>query len=590
MCRIAGIINKNSINIEADIVAMRDAMKHGGPDSNGVFIDIAAGLAFGHRRLSIIDLSEGGNQPMMSNDQNIVLIYNGEIYNYKQLKKELEARGAVFRTNSDTEVIIRGYEIWGDACFAKLKGMFAIALFDKRKQQLILVRDQVGIKPLYYYCDGNTLYFASEVRAFKAIKKDWEINRNWKIYFLTYGYLPEPVTTLNGIKPLEKGSLIKFDVNTLRSQTYYYYEDFYSDTIKDIEEAKSIVRKVLMEAVERHLISDAPLGLFLSGGIDSSLLTLIAKEFKKEDLHTLSIVFDDEQFSEKKYQEIIVDKCHSIHQSFLLDKKMFIDALPDILTAMDQPSSDAINTYFISKFAKQTGLKAVLSGLGADELMGGYSSFRLSQMVDNSKLIPGFFFQAAEKFPVYKYKKISFLERKDPIGEYLFNRGYFSPQETARMLDIDVSEVEKVLENIRVPDSVEDLRDGNRVSYLESNLYMQSQLLRDTDVMSMWHSIEVRVPFLDVDFIAAIHNINTGIKFSDKQNKYLLIESFKDVLPKEIWDRRKQGFVFPFRKWIKSSENELFNCKNEAVNTKFNSGKLDWNRYWTYLVSDIYKN
>lgn len=242
------------------------------------------------------------------------------------------------------------------------------------------------------------------------------------------------------------------------------------------------------------------------------------------------------------------------------------------------------------KFAKQTGLKAVLSGLGADELMGGYASFRLSQVVDNSKLLPGFLFHAAEKFSVYKYKKISFLERKDPVGEYLFNRGYFSPLETAKMLDVDITEVNKVLENIRVPASVEKLRDGNRVSFLESNLYMQSQLLKDTDVMSMWHSIEVRVPFLDIDFISAVHTINTGVKFNDKQSKYLLIESFKDILPRKIWDRRKQGFVFPFRNWIRSSEDKMFDCRNPAIKAKFNSGQLDWNRYWTFLVSDIYNN
>jgi asparagine synthase (glutamine-hydrolysing) len=590
MCRIAGIIDKHSETIENDIIAMRDAMQHGGPDSNGIYIDRVAGLAFGHRRLSIIDLSEGGNQPMMNDSENIVLIYNGEIYNYRQLKKELEATGAVFKTNSDTEVIIKGYEHWGTSCFAKLRGMFAVALYDKKKQQLLLVRDQTGIKPLYYYCDNDTLYFASEIRAFKKLKKDWEANRNWKVYFLTYGYLPEPITTLKGIKPVEKGSYVVVDMHSLKHKTCYYYEDSYSDRITNIEDAKEIVRATLTSAVERHLISDAPIGLFLSGGIDSSLLTLIAKSFKKEDLYTLSIIFDDEQFSEKKYQDIIVDKCNSIHQSFVLDKEMFIDAVPDIMMAMDQPSSDAINTYFISKFAKQTGLKAVLSGLGADELMGGYSSFRLSQVVDNSKLVPGFLFQAAELFPVYKYKKISFLERKDPVGEYLFNRGYFSPLETAKMLDMDISEVGNILDNIKVPASVERLKDGNRISFLESNLYMQSQLLKDTDIMSMWHSVEVRVPFLDTDFISAIHHINTGVKFNDRQNKYLLIESFKDILPREIWDRKKQGFVFPFRKWIKNSGDKTFHCANEAVNEKFNSGKMDWNRYWTYLVSDTFNN
>lgn len=347
MCRIAGIIDKYSDTIERDIVVMRDAMQHGGPDSKGIFLEQDKKLALGHRRLSIIDLSEGGNQPMHSDNGNIVIVYNGEIYNYKQLKKELEDKGAVFKSSSDTEVIIKGYEYWGEQCFAKLRGMFAIALYDKRRQQLLLIRDQAGIKPLYYYCDNSRLYFASEMRAFKATGKDWEANRNWKVYFLTYGYLPEPVTTLKNIHPVEKGSYIRFDINTLKHETCYYYEDTYSDSIRDIDIAKQIVRDTLERAVERHLISDAPIGLFLSGGIDSSLLTLLAKKFKKNDLHTLSIVFDDDQFSEKPYQDIVVAQSNSIHQSFMLDKEMFIDALPDIMQAMDQPSSDAINTYFI---------------------------------------------------------------------------------------------------------------------------------------------------------------------------------------------------------------------------------------------------
>lgn len=587
MCRIAGIINKKGVD-EQSIISMRDSMRHGGPDGEGVFIDNEVGLAFGHRRLSIIDLSEGGSQPMYNFDNSIVIIFNGEIFNYIVLKEELIASGVRFTTSSDTEVIIKAYEFWGEACFAKLKGMFAIALYDKKRHELILARDQMGIKPLYYYCDKDNLYFASEVKAFKALNKNWEQNRNWKIFFLTYGYLPEPVTTLKDVKPLPKGSYIKFNVDDLSNKLVHYYEEEYSESIINTDEALDIIRKTLLQAVERHLISDAPIGLFLSGGIDSSLLTLLAKKYKTEDLHTLSIVFDDKAYSEKEYQDIIVDRCKSIHQSFVLTKEMFVNTIDDIMAAMDQPSSDAINTYFISMFAKQTGLKAVLSGLGADELLGGYASFRLSQVVDNSKQIPGFLFQIAELIPVYKYKKISFLERKDPVGEYLFNRGYFSQLESAKILDIDISEVEKTLNQIVVPDDVNKLRDGNRVSYLESNLYMQNQLLKDTDAMSMWHGIEVRVPFLDIDFVSAIHKISSDIKFNNKQNKHLIIESFKDILPKEIWNRKKQGFVFPFRNWIKDTE--IFNSNNRNLNAQFKEGRLDWNRYWTCVVSDIFAN
>jgi len=588
MCRIAGIISKKSQELENSITAMRDVMHRGGPDSAGIFIDESAHLAFGHRRLSLIDLSDAGAQPMHSDSGDVTIVFNGEIYNYETLKEELKAHGYSFRTHSDTEVIIKAYEQWGTGCFAKFKGMFAIALYDKRKAELILARDQSGIKPLYYYQDKEQLIFASEIRAFKALNKNWETNSSWKIYFLTYGYLPEPVTTLKRVQPLEKGTFLRFNINTYTSVKETFYKDVYTDTIQSLDEARNIIKETLIQAVQRHLIADAPIGLFLSGGIDSSLLTLIAKDFKKDDLHTLSIVFNDKNYSEKYYQDIIVEKSGSEHQSFVLDKDIFLDALPDIFEAMDQPSADGINTYFISKFAKASGLKAVLSGLGADELLGGYTSFKKSSFVNKSKLLPARLYSMAEMSPKYKYRKLSFLQRKDPVGEYLFNRGYFSRQSTSQLLDVDITEIDKALEKISVPNSISNLNEGNRVSYLESNLYMQSQLLKDTDVMSMWHSIEVRVPFLDIDFIRAVHRISPVLKFGNKQGKFLLIDAFKDILPREIWDRNKQGFVFPFRNWI-TADNSLITSKNPVATTNYQNGKLDWSRYWTYIISDIFK-
>lgn len=588
MCRIAGIVRKKSSGLSNDIMAMRDVMHRGGPDSAGIFIDEGAGLALGHRRLSLIDLSDAGAQPMHSEDGALTIIFNGEIYNYESLKDELQVLGYKFKTHSDTEVIIKAYEQWGTDCFSRFKGMFAIAIYDKRKAELILARDQAGIKPLYYYQDKEQLIFASEIRAFKALNRNWETNNSWKIYFLTYGYLPEPITTLKRVQPLEKGSLLRFNINTYIAIKETFYKDVFTDEIATIDEARHIIKETLTKAVQRHLIADAPIGLFLSGGIDSSLLTLIAKDFKQDDLHTLSIVFNDKNYSEKYYQDIVVNKSGSKHQSFLLDKDIFLDALPDIFEAMDQPSADGINTYFISKFAKASGLKAVLSGLGADELLGGYASFRKSSFVNRSRLLPGKIYRLAEAAPKYKYRKLSFLQRKDAIGEYLFNRGYFSRHSTSQLLDVDITEIDKALEKVIIPSSIDDLNAGNRVSYLESNLYMQSQLLKDTDVMSMWHSIEVRVPFLDIDFIRAVHKINPILKFGNKQGKFLLIDAFKDILPREIWDRSKQGFVFPFRNWIAADDN-LITSKNPVATANYKNGSLDWSRYWTYIISDTFK-
>ncbi len=587
MCRISGILDRASGQVVADTISMRDAMRHGGPDNAGIYYDESASIAFGHRRLSIIDLSDAGNQPMLDDSEQVVLTFNGEIYNYVSLRDELKSLGFHFKTQSDSEVIINSYLCWEERCFSKFKGMFAIAIYDKRRGKLILARDHAGIKPLYYYADDSCLYFASEIRGFKALGNKWQENDAWKILFLTYGYIPEPSTTLKEVYSLEKGSCKIFDIRTLQAQQIFFYKDNYLENINDPEEAKLLLRSTLQSAVERHLVADAPIGLFLSGGIDSSILTILSKKYKKDNLFTLSIDFDDKNFSEQYYQDIIVKKVQPIHHSFVLNKVTFIEDFPDILQAMDQPSADGINTYFICKYAKQFGLKAVLSGLGADELLGGYPSFKKVNLIKRLKSVPDYLFSVGNLPLKDKYKKLSFLKRKDPVGEYLFYRGYFNSRETARLLDCDIKEVNHVLSAVTVPKEISKLSDGNRVSYLESNFYMQGQLLKDTDVMSMWHSLEVRVPFLDIDLIKAIHSISSEIKFGNKQSKYLLIESFKDILPSEIWNRKKQGFLLPFKNWMSEEEvQRQLQVNNKSIRNRFRSGKLEWSRYWAYAVSE----
>jgi len=583
MCRIAGIIDRTSNEVEQDILRMRDAMKHGGPDSEGVYIDKELNLALGHRRLSIIDISSCGNQPMQSEDGQLVLIFNGEIYNYRELKTDLEKEGYRFFSHSDTEVILKAFDKWGTGCFSKFKGMFAIAVYNRRTNELILARDHAGIKPLYYYHDGSCLYFASEVRAFRSLSRKWKEHPLWKIYFLTYGFLPGHVTTLEGVKALEKGSFMVFDTRTLESKQKYFFRDVFKEEITDEEEAREIVRREIERSVEYHLIADAPLGIFLSGGIDSSLITLLAAKHKKE-LHTLSIIFEDPAFSEKYYQDIIVGKAGTHHRSFLLKKEEFSKSVPDILQAMDQPSADGINSYFISKYAKEAGLKAVLSGLGADELFGGYPSFRRQDVMKKLMMVPAFIRDKAFFLRGNKYHKISFLG-KGHLGDYLFNRGYFTPRETSRLLDVDETQVENVLYHNGMSYDISELSKGNQTSYLESNLYMENQLLKDTDYMSMWHSIEVRVPFLDIDVMKSVHSISSKIKFG-KQGKALLTESFSNILPEEIWNRKKKGFQLPFDNWMQESLDNFIQTEQEQeIRKQFNKGQLSWSRYWAFLLS-----
>lgn len=594
MCRIAGIVSpldKNDLNC---ITSMTDAMRRGGPDDYGTYINQELNIALGHRRLSLIDLSKDGHQPMVDVNEDVVIIFNGEIYNYQILKLKLQQLGYSFRSASDTEVIIYAYLQWGLDCFKEMNGMFAMALLDKRCNKIFLVRDYAGIKPLYYsFSKEYGLIFASEIRAFKAFKENWNENSDWKKYFLIFGHLPEPITTLENVQALERGTILEVDIATLKYEKKIFNKQYFNYSINDEKEAIFKIRETLTNAVERHLISDAPIGLFLSGGIDSSLLTILAKQFVGDNLTTLSIIFEDEKTSEQKYQDIIIKKTQAHHQSYLITQQNFYDALPDILDAMDQPSCDGINTYFISQKAKELGLKAVLSGLGADELFGGYNSFYRTSLLKKLKKIPSFALNIAGFFPDDKRKKLSFLATKTSLGDYLFNRGFYTNSQIAELLDCTEVEVNEVFEKASnlFPNFLDKLNPQEKVSYLETNYYMQNQLLKDTDYMSMWNSIEVRVPFLDKELLEVVHSIHPQIRYNSQQIKHLLVKAFENELPREIWDRKKQGFLFPFENWIQNVEPKterkiLLNKQHKLLNSQ----KLHWSRYWSFVLTESNNN
>lgn len=588
MCRIAGIVDHSNPPSEQQIHLMTTAMRRGGPDDAGIYSDEQWPLTFGHRRLSLLDLSPLGHQPMQSQSGNIVLIFNGEIYNFQSIRAELVTKGYSFISHSDTEVIIYAYQEWGIECFKRFNGMFALALLDKAAGKLFLARDHAGIKPLYYSIHKNKLIFASEIRAFKALEPNWEENSDWKKYFLLFGHLPEPITTLTNVQPLAKGTVLEVDLKTLDVQQHGFFQLYYNYTIQDTSAAVTALQQTLTDSVERHLISDAPIGLFLSGGIDSSLLTALAKPFVGDNLRTLSIVFEDEKYSEKYYQDLIIQQTGAHHQSHLVNEQTFFDSLPDILEAMDQPSSDGINTYFICKYAKAMGLKAVLSGLGADELFGGYQSFYRTSTVQTIGKLPNFALAVAGIFPDDKRKRISFLSVKNGLGEYLFNRGFFTPAQVAVLLDCTEQEVQDLLLRFKqqLPAFITKLDEQERVSYLESNLYMQNQLLKDTDYMSMWHGIEVRVPFLDKTLMELVYSISPSVRYNKKQIKHLLALAFANQLPKAIWERPKQGFVFPFEQWMQHVQPATESATAKQLEKSMQKKQLHWSRYWSYLLSN----
>jgi asparagine synthase (glutamine-hydrolysing) len=582
MCRIAGLVNNrlNEGQIKHMVQAMCDSLQHGGPDDEGVYYNDDAKVALGNRRLSIIDLSTAGHQPMADIQKKTWITFNGEIYNYRELKTELQLLGVQFNSNTDTEVVLQAYLQWGTAAFARLKGMFALALYDSIKEYILLARDTNGIKPLYYYINDGQLAFASEIRAFKQAGITSTPDNRWPVWLLALGHVPEPYTTLQNVLNLPKGHYLCWHKNGTHTIAGYAATKPTS-YITDKRIALTGVNDLLQQAVTRQLIADAPIGVFLSGGIDSSLITLLADQHKEQELKTLSVFFDEKNYDERMYQDAVSNKISGQSFKYLIKQKDFEQYLPDILTAMDMPTTDGINTWFISKYAHQAGLKAVLSGIGADELFGGYPSFNRIKYLQYLKKLPLWLGTIAGSVND-RFKKLDYLAYDHPLADYLFLRGLYTPALIAQILDTDEREVNNLLFGTNTYPNLGPYNKPH-AAWFELNLYMQNQLLRDTDVMSMCQSLEVRVPFLDEDFRDFVEQIDPAIRFDNRQPKKLLVDSFKTLLPKAVWDRPKMGFTFPLQQWMMSNASicneDLYKGKAaKQLIKQFKHGGIHWSR------------
>jgi len=588
MCRIAGIIDytKTEDQLKVNIKAMCDVMARGGPDDEGFYLNTYKGLAFGHRRLAFFDLSTAGHQPMFYNQEQYVISFNGEIYNYRDIKADLLNLGYEFISNSDTEVILAAYAAWGIESFEKLKGMFAFSLHDAVLNCTYLVRDAAGIKPLYFSAINKQLVFASEVKAFKETDYHFTENLNWKIYFLAFGHIPEPYTTFSEIEMLPKGSYLTWLPASQTFEIKPYHTQTTEVKITDYDEAVLAVKKTLKNSVRRHLYSDAPIGASLSGGIDSSIISILASRILQNQppLQTLAINFEDACYSEKPYQDIISAQIKSNHQEYKIDEAIFNQEFPAALSAMDQPTTDGINAWFISYFARQNGLKAVLSGIGADELFGGYPSFKRMSLVKKLSNLPGFLLKQGLRFHEPALRRAYYLSYKNTCGKYLFLRGLYTPDEIAAILDCSIEQVDAVLRSARIGKMGTTLKAEEEASWLEYHLYMQNQLLKDTDAMSMRHGVEVRVPFLDQDLVSLVHQIENDLVYKGTKPKGLLVDAFENVLPEKIWNRPKMGFTFPFQKWLIRNP-KFLNAFSDVPNKKanklvadFKNGNLHWSK------------
>jgi asparagine synthase (glutamine-hydrolysing) len=565
---------------------MCQILQHGGPDDEGVFVSEEHHMVLGNRRLSLIDLSQCGHQPMCYAGGRYEITFNGEIYNYRELKTELRNAGYTFKTESDTEVILAAFAAWGTASFSRLSGMFAFALWDKEERKFYLVRDSAGIKPLYYAITKEGLAFASEIRAFKPIPYLQEENKLWQVYMMAYGHLPEPITVLKQVQPLKKGTYLCYKIQSGSWKTESFKQYHFTEAINSREQAISLIKDSLYQSVKSHLVADAPIGTFLSGGLDSSIIAMLASVEKQEKLNTLSLFFEDAEFSEKKYQDILLQKMDCTPHQYLLREEEFHQKLPDIFRAMDQPSSDGINTWFISKYAKETGLKAVLSGIGGDELFGGYPSFRRMKIVGHLETLSNKLLRSGKYTGLKKFRRMGYLSLGGATGKYLFLRGQFIPYEIAQYLDLPEEQVWKLLEEHPLCEDVSQLTPKNQASWMETNLYMQNQLLRDADVMSMAHGVEIRIPYLDKEFLDLVHSIKSSVKYAGERPKQLLIDSFKNILPSPIWNRPKMGFRLPFEKWLASNPyaKNIINPGTMEYQ-RFISGGMHWSQFLTLLLT-----
>jgi len=556
MCGICGTIGFNETG---PAEKMRQAMVYRGSDDSGIYQDSKTVL--GHNRLSIIDLSLSGHQPMSNEDGTIWIVFNGEIYNFLELKEELTARGHIFRSGTDMETIIHLYEEQGVDCLKQLRGMFSFAIWDKRRKRLFVARDRFGIKPLFYYHKNSRFIFSSELKAILAsgfVEKEIDAS-TLREYFIS-GSVSAPSTLIRGVRQLLPAHYLIFENAKLDIRRYWDLKACLekADLQKREEEHISAIRSSLSDSVKIRLVSDVPLGIFLSGGIDSSAITALAQHHSSQPIKTFSIVFDETGYDEREFSRIAAKWFNTDHKEILVREKDILKQMPIIFDSMDQPSIDGFNTFIISKAVKDAGITVALSGLGGDELFAGYASFRalprVYQALRLAKVLPKSL--RAELFklasPLAKTRHglkflFSLLGCDNLCDLYYLKRAVYLQHEVESLLPLANKGHYDRVEN-RVSKETDLI---NELSYLELTNYLQNTLLQDADRMSMANSLEVRVPFLDHLFVETALAIPGRFKVAGGHNKRLLVKAMADFLPEEVYNRSKMGFVFPFENWLK---------------------------------------
>jgi asparagine synthase (glutamine-hydrolysing) len=583
---------------------MRDYMAARGPDGAGDWIASDGRVGLGHRRLSIIDLSDHATQPMQSSDGKLVVTFNGEIYNYAALRGELEAKGHAFRTHSDTEVLLQLYAAKGATMVDDLRGMFAFAIWDVEKAGLFLARDPYGVKPLYFTDDGSTLRFASQVKAIHAggrILPDPD-PAAWVGFYL-FGSIPEPFTTCRQIRSLPAGTTLWVDIKGTRQTRSYFQisKTFIAAEDNPIElpslQLQERVRAALIDSVRHHMVADVPVGIFLSAGIDSAALLGLMRDTGQSDIDAITLTYQEYRGThndEAPLAAMVAARYGSRHRIRVVTETEFRSDLPLIFEAMDQPTIDGLNTWFVSKAAKELGLKAVISGLGGDELFGGYPSFRdipswariwgrTSRLPLLRKVCHGML-RGTGVTSLFGPKLAGLPKYAGTYpGAYFVRRGLFMPWELNSVLDRDF-----VVEGLRGFDPLRHIADAltpqprtdfGKIASLEASLYMRNQLLRDADWASMAHSLEVRVPLVDVELLRQVAPIMVTMPLGT--GKRWLAISPKSPLPPQVINRRKTGFGTPIKNWLEQDA-RLTKWRHVPQLAK---PSCHWARRWAYQLA-----
>ena len=641
MCGICGIVFANRpAQAESSVRAMAAAMRHRGPDDDGFLVNEprAPGLALGIRRLSIIDLKTG-HQPVWNETRDVAVIFNGELYNYRELRDRLARAGHRFATQSDTEVLVHAWEEWGEDCLDELRGMFAFALLDLRNRYaivplLFLARDPLGIKPLYYTQTSEGFAFASEVRALLAARAaEGKLSQDALTAYLLFGSVSEPVTLVEGVFSLPPGHRMLLYVPERRRtpRARAWWDATRSPVIRksgrprDLASAAQRLRPMLQDAVRAHLIADVPVGLFLSSGLDSGAIAALAAH-QQAGIHSFTLAFPGTAYDEAPLARVIAQHCGTQHKEVPLDASLVHARIDEALAALDQPTMDGINTYFVSWAAREVGMKVALSGLGGDELFAGYPTFvdaqRVARLVRLAWFIPAPLRHALaplframiarQNSPDAARKAVAAWCSPDRLPHpYFFARSLFPVTQLARLTAPRFRPSTVAADGVtleptwlgwleRTADAARKMEPLAGISWLELRCYMASTLLRDTDSVSMARSLEVRVPILDTplaEFVSALPDV---ARQSDGTQKALLVEALKGILPPAVLAQPKRTFTLPWHEWLHGPLRPKLDASFAKIApalaphlhpqgvrdvwSAFLAGQTSWSRPWSLYV------